>query len=116
MLADLLEKAQRVDELTHTVELKSEVIASLKQRIELLEEALRLANVKRFAPSSEQSGQISLFDDAEVEATVAFETATDEVVDDIDAIEADVDSTSTGSSQSKQKPGRKPFADNLPRE
>ncbi|MDO9103697.1 MAG: hypothetical protein Q7U57_01920 [Methylovulum sp.] len=58
MLADLLEKAQRVDELTHTVELKSEVIAALKQRIELLEEALRLANVKRFAPSSEQSGQL----------------------------------------------------------
>lgn len=116
MLADLLEKAQRVDELTHTVELKSEVIASLKQRIEVLEEALRLANVKRFAPSSEQSGQISLFDDAEVEATVDFETATDEVVDDIEAIEADVDSESTGPGTSKQKPGRKPFADNLPRE
>ncbi|QWF69469.1 hypothetical protein KEF85_02370 [Methylomonas paludis] len=51
MLAELLEKAQRVDELTQTVELKSEVIASLKQRIELLEEALRLSKVKRFAPS-----------------------------------------------------------------
>ena len=76
MIAELLEKAQRVDALTQTVELKSEVIASLKQRIELLEEALRLSKIKRFAPSSEQSGQMSLFDDAEVEATVEFETAT----------------------------------------
>jgi transposase len=115
MLAELLEKAQRVDELTQTVELNSEVIASLKQRIGLLEEALRLAKVKRFAPSSEQSGQAGLFDDAEVEATVDFETATDEVADDREAIEADVDSESTGLSQPKQKPGRKPFADNLPR-
>ncbi|MDO9103698.1 MAG: hypothetical protein Q7U57_01925 [Methylovulum sp.] len=61
-------------------------------------------------------GNSSLFDDAEVEATVDFETATDEVVDDIEAIEADVDSKSTGPSPSKQKPGRKPFADHLPRE
>jgi transposase len=81
----------------------------------LLEEALRLANVKRFAPSSEQSGQTALFDEAEVEATVGFETATDEVADDIEAIEADVGSESTGPGPSKQKPGRKPFADNLPR-
>ena len=29
-IAALLEKAQRVDELTHTVELKSEVISTLK--------------------------------------------------------------------------------------
>jgi len=53
MIAELLEKAQRVDALTQTVELKSEVIASLKQRIELLEEALRLSKIRRFAPSSE---------------------------------------------------------------
>jgi hypothetical protein len=72
MLAELLEKAQRVDELTQTVELNSEVIASLKQRIQILEEALRLSKVKRFAPSSEHSGQMTLFDDAEVEASVEF--------------------------------------------
>ena len=59
MITALLEKAQRVDELTQTVELNSEVIASLKQRIQMLEEALRLSKVKRFAPSSEQSGQTS---------------------------------------------------------
>ena len=115
MIAELLEKARRVDELTQTVELKSEVIASLKQRIEMLEEALRLSKVKRFAPSSEQSGQMSLFDDAEVEATVEFDTATDEAVDEIEAIEEGVDSETTEPSQPKQKPGRKPFAGNLPR-
>jgi len=110
MIVELLEKAQRVDALTQTVELKSEVIASLKQRIELLEEALRLSKIKRFAPSSEQSGQMSLFDDAEVEATVEFEA-----VDEIEAIEAGVASETTEPSQPKQKPGRKPFAANLPR-
>ena len=115
MIAELLEKAERVDELTQTVELKSEVIASLKQRIELLEEALRLSKIKRFAPSSEQSGQVSLFDDAEVEATVEFDADTDEAVDEIEAIEENVGSESTEPSQSKKKPGRKPFADHLPR-
>ena len=110
MIAELLEKAQRVDALTQTVELKSEVIASLKQRIELLEEALRLSKIKRFAPSSEQSGQMSLFDDAEVEATVEFEA-----VDEVEAIEAGVASETSEPSQPKQKPGRKPFAANLPR-
>jgi transposase len=110
MIAELLEKAQRVDALTQTVELKSEVIASLKQRIELLEEALRLSKIKRFAPSSEQSGQMSLFDDAEVEATVEFEA-----VDEVGAIEAGVASETSEPSQAKQKPGRKPFAANLPR-
>jgi len=115
MIAELLEKAQRVDALTQAVELKSEVIASLKQRIELLEEALRLSKIKRFAPSSEQSGQMSLFDDAEVEATVEFEPATDEAVDEIEAIAAGVASETSEPSQPKQKPGRKPFAANLPR-
>lgn len=115
MIAELLEKAQRVDELTQTVEIKSEMIASLKQRIELLEEALRLAKVKRFAPSSEQSRQMSLFDDAEVEATIDFEAVTDEAVDEVGVIEAGVASETTESSQPKQKPGRKPFAGNLPR-
>ncbi len=116
MIAELLEKAQRVDELTQTVELKSEVIASLKQRIELLEEALRLSKIKRFGPSSEQSGQMSVFDDAEAEATLAFETATDEAVDEVETIEAGVESETTEPNPPKQKTGRKPFADNLPRE
>ena len=116
LIADLLEKAQRVDELTQTVELKSEVITSLKKRIQILEEALRLARIKRFAPSSEQSGQGSLFDDAEVEATIDFETATDETVDDVDFIEECDEVETPESSQPKPKRGRKPFAKNLPRE
>ncbi len=113
-IAVLFEKAQRVDELTQTVELKSEVISSLKQRIQVLEEALRLSKVKRFAPSSEQSQQLTIFDEAEVEATLDFESATNEInaADDDDILE-------TGSSEpahQKQKTGRKPFADSLPRE
>ena len=112
-LSVLLEKAQRVDELTQTVELKSEVISSLKQRIQVLEEALRLSKVKRFAPSSEQSQQLSLFDEAEVEATLDFESTTDE----INASDHDtLDTESPEPANKKQKTGRKPFADNLPRE
>ena len=116
MITELLEKARRVDELTQTVELKSEVIVSLKQRIELLEEALRLSRIKRFAPSSEQSGQMSLFDDAEVEATVDFEAATNEAVDESEAIDEATATEIPEFSQPKQKTGRKPFASNLPRE
>ena len=112
MFAVLLAKAQRVDELAETVELKSEVIASLKQRIDMLEEALRLSKVKRFAPSSEQSGQMSFFDDVEIEATVDFDTATT-------VVDNDEELMATGASVTNQiqsKPGRKPFAASLPRE
>ncbi|MGZ8176275.1 IS66 family transposase, partial [Methylobacter sp.] len=119
ILAELLEKAQRVDELTQTVELKSEVITSLKHRIQVLEEALRLSKIKRFAPSSEQSKQASLFDEAEAWATVDFETATDEAdeaVDEEEAIEEVVESEATEPTLPKQKPGRKPFSSRLPRE
>jgi len=112
LIADLLEKTQRIDVLTQTVELKSDVIVSLKKRIQILEEALRLAKIKRFAPSSEQTGQASLFDDAEVEATINFETATDETVDDEECDEVETPEAS----QPKLKTGRKPFAKHLPRE
>jgi transposase len=115
ILAELLEKAQRVDELTQTVELKSEVIMSLKQRIQVLEEALRLSRVKRFAPSSERSRQASLFDEAELESTIALEATANGMAldsdDDLDAAESDV-----RLAKPKQKPGRKPFAGSLPRE
>ena len=122
LVAELLEKAQRVDELTQTVELNSEVITSLKQRIQVLEEALRLSRIKRFAPSSEQSGQTSLFDEAETESTIALEATADEAAldsdaptdDDLDADAAELDVIEPASP--KQKPGRKPFASNLPRE
>ena len=112
IIAALLEKAQRVDELTQTVELKSELISSLKHRVEILEEALRLTKIKRFAPSSEKSGQSSLFDDAETEATIDFDAATDETAEDEDFVDAGVPE----SRQPKLKTGRKPFSKDLPRE
>jgi transposase len=118
ILAELLEKAQRVDELTQTVELKSEVIMSLKQRIQVLEEALRLSRIKRFTPSSEQSEQTSLFDEAELESTIALDATANETAidsdDDLDADAAEFDVMELA--KPKQKPGRKPFASSLPRE
>jgi len=100
----LLEKEQAIDELTRIVELKSGVISSQKKRILLLEEALRLSKIKRFAPSSEQSHQYSLFDEAEVESSEADDSSEEEDSDDV---------TPT---KKKKKPGRKPFSDKLPRE
>ena len=116
IIAALLEKAQRVDELTQTVELKSELISSLKHRVEILEEALRLTKIKRFAPSSEKSGQSSLFDDAETEATIDFEAVTDETAEDEDFVDTGVNTTPPESRQPKLKTGRKPFSKDLPRE
>ena len=57
-----------INELTRVVESKAEVISKQKKHIAILEEALRLSKIKRFAPSSEQSQQTSLFDEAENEA------------------------------------------------
>ncbi|MCK5814284.1 MAG: hypothetical protein KAH03_08495, partial [Cocleimonas sp.] len=54
-----------MDELTRDVESKAEVISKQKKHIAILEEALRLSKIKRFAPSSEQSQQTCLFDEAE---------------------------------------------------
>lgn len=66
-VALLLEKEQAIDELTRVIELKSGVISEQKKRILILEKVLRLSTIKRFAPSSEQSHQSSLFDEAENE-------------------------------------------------
>jgi len=104
-LALLLEKDQAIGELTRVVEIKSGVISEQKKRILILEEALRLSKIKRFAPSSEQSHQTSLFDEAENEA---------DSVEELD--EAPEDDKQTGSADTKKKPGRKPFSDKLPRE
>jgi transposase len=100
----LFEKDQAIDKLTRIVELKSGVISSQKKRILILEEALRLSKIKRFAPSSEQCHQHSLFDEAEVESSETDESSEEEVSDDV---------TPT---KNKKKPGRKPFSDKLPRE
>jgi len=74
-LALLLEKDQIIDNQASIIECKSGVISEQKKRILILEEALRLSKVKRFSPSSEQSTQTSLFDEAEVGATIDFDQA-----------------------------------------
>ena len=102
-IALLLEKEQLIGEQAVIIERKSEVISEQQKRIAILEEALRLSKVKRFAPSSEQGHQLSLFDEAEVEAGVEPESDTDpETPDEL--------------ARKKKKSGRKPFSDKLPRE
>ena len=107
-VALLLEKEEAIDELTRVIELKSGVISEQQKRILILEETLRLSKIKRFAPSSEQSHQSSLFDEAENEADSDKEL-------DLEADAASEDEQQTSSSSTKKKPGRKPFSDKLPR-
>lgn len=105
----------KIEDQSHVIECNSKTISEQKKRIDILEEALRLSKIKRFAPTSEQSQQHSLFDEAEVAASV------ETVSDDSDALddqlnESSEDEKSTSSAKSKKKPGRKPFSDKLPRE
>jgi len=104
-----------IDELTRVVKSNSEVISKQKKHIAILEEALRLSKIKRFAPSSEQSQQLSLFDEAENEADSDSDESLDQALDceDEENIEDEQPSSST---KEKKKPGRKPFSDKLPRE
>ena len=113
--ADLLVE---IDALSRVVKSKSEVISKQEKRIAILEEVLRLSKIKRFAPSSEQSQQTSLFDEAENEAEDNADADGDDgldpalVCDDDEIIEDDQAASST---QKKKKPGRQPFSDKLPR-
>jgi len=111
----LLEKDQIIDDQATIIERKSDVISEQKKRIQILEEALRLTKVKRFSPSSEQSTQTSLFDEAEAEATIDFDqaNAADDEAGEIIVEEA---SRETSPTETKKKTGRKPFASDLPRE
>ena len=111
-VALLLEKEEAIDELTRVIELKSGVISEQQKRILILEETLRLSKIKRFAPSSEQSHQSSLFDEAENEAE--NEADSDKELD-LEADAASEDEQQPSSSSTKKKPGRKPFSDKLPR-
>ncbi len=104
----------RIDELTQLVGRKSEVISAQKNRIQALEELLRLAKIKRFAPSSEQSPQASLFDEAEVEAEIDLETAADATEE--EALAEALESAASEAPKTRQKPGRKPFSNALPRQ
>ena len=87
------------DELLEEIEQNRLVISQQDSRIKILEEALRLARHKRFAPSSEQSdGQARLFDEAEQEA-----------------IDVSCEFTPEQPKKNKEKTGRKPFSKNIPR-
>ena len=112
LLPDNADLLVEIDQLTRVVESKSVVISSQKKRIDILEEALRLSKIKRFAPSSEQSQQTSLFDEAENEASELEQD--DEVEESPD--ECCEDDQATTATKLKKKPGRKPFSDKLPRE
>ncbi len=92
----LAEQAALLAEKEQVIEHKSDVISEQKKRIAILEEALRLSKVKRFGPTSEQSSQGNLFNEAEVDVELSC-----------------VDETQ--STPAKKKPGRKPFSDKLPR-
>lgn len=95
----LSEKDGVIQEKDDIIDKKSDVIAQQKHRIEILEEYLRLANSKRFAPSSEQTPeQGNLFNEAEN----AAEPEQEEL-------------TLPETNENKGKTGRKPFAKNLPR-
>jgi len=98
----LAEKSALLLKQKQIIERKSDVISEQKKRIAILEEALRLSKIKRFAPTSEQSNQGSLFDEAEVEQLKNEEEETTE--------------DQVNRSDKKAKTGRKPFAKNLPRE
>lgn len=114
-LALLLEKDQIIDDQATIIERKSDVISEQKKRIQILEEALRLTKVKRFSPSSEQSTQTSLFDEAEAEATIDFDQA-NRSGDESDEIAVEEELGTTNPAETKKKTGRKPFASHLPRE
>jgi transposase len=113
-VALVLEQALRIDELTQLVDRKSDVISAQKNRIHALEELLRLSKIKRFAPSSEQSQQAYLFDEAEVEAEIALETAAASAEE--EALAEALEPAASEPPKVRQKPGRKPFSSALPRE
>ncbi|PCH93576.1 MAG: IS66 family transposase [Gammaproteobacteria bacterium] len=103
-MQDLLSKKDGViKEKSDIIAKKSDVISEQKQRIEILEEYLRLSKVKRFGASSEQTPpeQGNLFNEAEV--TAAPEPEPDPL-----------DLSSTDDDKNK-KTGRKPFDKKIPR-
>lgn len=67
----LVDKDQRLDGQSQIIQHQTKQLNDKNQRIDLLEELLRLAKVQKFAASSEKSVyQIDLFDEAELEASI----------------------------------------------
>jgi transposase len=98
----IVEKNILITEKDNIIDKKSDVIATQKHRIEILEEYLRLAKSKRFAPSSEQTPpeQGNLFNEAETLSQPEQDT---------------LDLSSAGDDDNKKKTGRKPFDKKIPR-
>jgi transposase len=96
----IVEKDSLIGEQNDIIEKKSDVIDSLKHRVKMLEEYLRLANSKRFGSSSEKtdSPQGDLFNEVEVTAAPQDDEPEQPSKDD-----------------KKAKTGRKPFDKKLPR-
>ena len=93
------------DELLDVIEQKSQLLTLKDKRIKVLEESLRLARLKRFGRSSEQSDdQAYLFD--EVEQILDEQPEAEEILS---------ESTAPIPTKKKQKTGRKPFSADLPR-
>lgn len=101
--ADLL--ANLPPALREYVQAQAERIAALESRNRFLEEQFRLAQLKRFAPSSEKYGvQGCLFNEAEQDVAMLAPQAED-----------DEDDEDTPATKPGQKRGRKPLPAHLPR-
>lgn len=88
-----------ISEKNDVIEKKSTVIAQQKQRIEILEEYLRLERSRRFAPSSEKNSPQAEMQFDEAETLAAKEVPSDE----------------TKKSAKKKQGGRKGLSANIPR-
>ncbi len=102
--SDMTKMRSLLSEKEDVIQQKDDVIESQKQRIEVLEEHIRQAAAKRFAPSSEKTSaqQGSLFNEAEVEM-------------DLEVKDSDENKARENKPTKKAKTGRKPFDHNLPR-
>jgi transposase len=103
-VSDMTKMRSLLSEKEDVIQQKDDVIESQKQRIEILEEHIRQAAAKRFAPSSEKTSaqQGNLFNEAEVEIYLEVEGSDEN---------EDRDAKPT----KKAKTGRKPFDQSLPR-
>lgn len=104
LLSLLTQKDQQLSDHQHTIQSQHQQIRAQTRLIKLLEEKLRLAQLKRFAASSEKMPhQIDFFDEAELEVALS----------DLDALDAEEDTPPTPRRSRKKKSDG--FADHLPR-
>jgi transposase len=100
----LTQKDQQLSDHQHTIQSQHQQIQSQAKLIQLLEEKLRLAQLKRFAASSEKMPyQIDFFDEAELEVALS------------DLEQAEGEGEDKPSSKRKKAP-REGYSEDLPRE